>query len=522
MTRRIVVCGAGSAGCVVAARLSEDVDTEVVLLEAGPELPPAGATPTVIRELGVRVDGYDWGYTAEPDAVVAPWVTSALGVTPPDPHPVRRGKVVGGSGSVNASNALRPQPRDFHRWGELGATDWTWETALPYLVAMERDDAPGDFHGRSGPLRMSRYRDEELLNYNAAFLRSCADLGHPVSTDLNAPDASGAGVVPKNRDGDTRWSSAMGYLPQARLRPNFRLRPDATVDRVLLDGGRAAGVVLDSGEQIDADVVVLATGALGSPAVLQRSGIGPRQLLESLGIPVVLNAPAVGRNLSDHPMYYMGYSVTPQASTILSVGQVVLVSGLSGTGSPAAGADINIVPLKLGEMLTVAVGLTTPHSRGHVAIRSADPAAPPRVALNFFDSPQDLPRLVEGVTIARRVLAGAAMAPFIAGEVLPGPADGGDEVALARSVVRGLAGSYYHPVGTCRMGPAGPWSVVDRAGAVHEIDGLHVIDASIMPAIPSQPTNMMTMLLAERCVDVLRRGLRVHEGALSGDALSQS
>jgi choline dehydrogenase len=508
MTRQVIVCGGGSAGCIVAARLSEDPENDVLLIEAGADFSSAQEMPAHIRELtptGSLDESTDWGFEADRDGLVSPRVLQALGVSAPDGHRVRRGKVIGGSGSVNASNALRPHPSDFQRWVALGATEWTYDALEPYLRRLEADDAPGPYHGRSGPVPIERFSEDELINYNVGFLEACREFGFRDVSDLNQPGAAGVGVTPKNRQGDVRLSSALAHLPAARLRPNFEVRAHAVVDRIEIESARARAVVLSDGESIAADTVVLSAGTINTPVILQRSGVGPRAVLDALGVAPVAVLDAVGRNLSDHPMFWLSFETTAEVEELTSVGQVALVCSPADPDADQAASNINLIPMKTRPGLQVAVGVTTPMSMGWLSARSRDPGDSPVIALNFFDHPHDLPRLLSGVKLTRRLMRSAPMRRYVRGEMFPGITGTEDDLGLARKIVSNLVASYYHPVGTCRMGEPGPWAAVDQDGAVHGIGELFVIDASIMPAIPAQPTNMMSMVIAERCADRLRQ-----------------
>jgi choline dehydrogenase len=505
--RRIVVSGAGSAGCVVAARLSEDPDLDVVLLEAGPDYPSFDAMPEAVRTFVARDPAYDWNYPT--GKIAGPTAVDNFGVGEQEPILYPRGRVVGGSSAINGANALRPQPHEFDRWVGLGCEEWAPDLVLPTLVDLEDDDFGGPHHGRGGPLPITRAAYDELLPVNRAFIEACTRRGFTLAEDLNAPGAAGVGSLPQNRIGTTRASAAVAYLTEdVRRRSNLSIRSDVTIDRLLFDGTTVRAVVLASGEEIDGEQFILSAGALGSPAILMRSGVGPREELARHGIPVVLAAPAVGRNLVDHPMAWITYDLRPGAVTgdRWLPGQVLLActAGVQPAATRQRDIDVHLIPrVPDSETLQVAVGLVRPYSIGRIALRSTDPHEPPEIRLGLFEHPEDLPRVVAGVRLARRLLADEPLAPLVGAERSPGP-EAEDEAAIAESVLRDPGMSYAHPVGTCRMGPPGGWSVVDQRGGVHGIDALHVIDASIFPCIPAVPPNVMTMLVAERCASKLR------------------
>jgi choline dehydrogenase len=344
------------------------------------------------------------------------------------------------------------------------------------------------------PIR--RFTGESLRPVMRAFLDGCAQAGHEIVEDLNAPGAVGAGSLPVNQVDGVRQSTAITYLAPARRRPNLEIRAGITVDRVELIDGRARAVVLASGERIDADAIVLAAGAIGSPTILQRSGIGPAGQLERLGIALVHHLGGVGRNLRDHPMLYPTWTTDIDAVGALTPPLQAFL-GCSASGAHVQDQiDLNFVPFTLqpGAIL-VGMGLVRPYSIGHLELASPDPDVAPRIFLNLFDHPEDLQRMVTGVKIIRAIVGSAAMQRYVGDELWPGP-DATSDAAIAAAIL-GTPTTYAHVV----------WAVVDQRGKVHGLDGLHVIDASIMPTIPAVPTNMTTIMIAERCADALRASL---------------
>jgi choline dehydrogenase len=511
MAQRVVVVGAGSAGCVVAARLSEDPETSVVLLEAGPDYPDVHAAPIDIRS-GFVMGGtdHDWGYLSEPQA--APGAAATPGSEAAGVVPVLRGKVVGGSSSVNGTSIMRSTPTDFAAWVAAGNPAWSWDAVLAAYRRLEADPIGGPAHGTDGPLPVHRFPVAEMRPVHRAFLDGAAALGHPLIDDHNAPDSLGAGPIPLNQVDTVRQSAAVTHLLAARGRPNLVLRAGVEVDRLDLVDGRPRAVVLTGGERIECDRVVLAAGVYGSPAILMRSGVGPAEELRALGIEPVLDQPHVGRHLRDHPMFVVAAEGDLDAlGELIPPVQTMLTMTSDGSADPSH-LDVEVALMVTTEhtsewftappgTLLLGVALVRPTSEGRMALASADPSAAPRIWLNFFEDPSDLDRILVGVETARELLATPAMKPFVVAETFPGPGVRGDGL---RELVQAATPSYAHGVGTCRMGPGPDSAVVDQTGRVHGLDDVWVIDASIFPALPSVPTNSTTMVLAERCVAWLR------------------
>jgi len=499
--RSVVVIGAGSAGCVVAARLSEDPDTSVVLLEAGPDYPDVHAAPDDIRSAFVFAGtDHDWGYIS--DGVIALADAVNLGGTS-DAIPVLRGKVVGGSSAVNGTSAMRSTPSDFDRWVAAGNDVWSWAQVLPFFRKLENDPAAGDFHGHTGPFPVRRFTVDDMRPIQRAFLDACTSIGIAFVDDHNAPGAIGAGPIPLNQIDGVRQSAAVTHLDAARPRKNFTLRSDVLVDRLDIVDGQVRAVILADGERIVADEFAVAAGAYGSPAILMRSGIGPATELAALGIATVADLPAVGKHLRDHPMFAVAVQARPDAIGDLNPPVQTMLTIASSGVSTQENLDVEIAMFTvLPDVVLFGIGMVRPRSVGEMQLLSRDPSAPPRIRLNYFAEPTDLDGMVCGVRVVRDLIATAALAPFVGAELFPGP-DTRDDSALA-AVIRATPTSYAHATGTCRMGAEAATSVVDQTGRVHGFANLRVIDASIMPALPSVPTNATTMMLAERCVTWMR------------------
>jgi choline dehydrogenase len=465
MPADVAIVGAGSAGGVLAARLSENPDRSVLLLEAGPDFGSSVAAqpPDIADANDATATAHDWGHDAAPGRLRRR-------------IPLYAGRVVGGSSATNNVFALRGQPADYDRWAMPG---WSFDDILPSFRRLERDlDFDDDWHGRTGPVPIRRHA--QLTPIHRAFLDASVAAGHPSIEDHNRPDSVGAGRLPVNEVDGVRQSVAITYLRHARERRNLTIRSGAIVDRVALADGRATGVTLADGEHVRAEHVILAAGGYGSPAILLRSDIGPGGRVD---------LPGVGRNLHDHPLLRLRYATRatptqPARQSLLTTGDIQLFPS-----GPIPGPD--------GPEVGLFVSLMRPRSRGRLRLGSRDPHDPPRIDPRHVDDPHDLARLVEAVRLARRVAATPPLADLLDAELSPGPSIAADE-EIAAAVLAEVA-SYQHPVGTCRMGPPDDAeAVVDPTGSVHGVERLSVVDASIMPAIPSANTNLPTMMVAER------------------------
>lgn len=472
----VVVVGAGSAGCVLAARLSAEPSRHVVLVEAGPDYPSTAALPADLADGSLPASSHDWGLRSEPGALDLP-----------------RARVVGGCSATNAGFWLRGWPADYDAW-----PGWAFDDLLPLFRSVEADlDVADEWHGADGPVPVSRVPVAELEPYPRAFVDAALACGHAAVADHNRPGAVGVGPLPRNvRDG-LRMSTALTHLGPARARPNLQILPETTVDRLELVDGRPRGVRTPRGDLIAADTVVLAAGAYGSPAILLRSGIGPAAPLRALGIPCAVDLPGVGADLVDHPLVAVDLPARPGRR---GPALPVLLTLRSTTAGPP---NLHLFPAGPfdtpdGAVFGIVTGLMAPRSRGSVRLRSADPADPPVIDPAYLRHPDDVARMVEATLVARRISRTRPLADLVAGpEIAPGEIDDDDTTALAASIRRRV-GPYHHPVGTCAMG-----AVVDARGAVHGVTGVLVADASIMPSIPSANTNASTVVIAERVARTL-------------------
>jgi choline dehydrogenase len=503
-----IIVGAGSSGAVLAARLSEDPARRVLLLEAGPDYPSVEATPHDLRDsTWISVVRHDWGFKA--DAMKGREIE----------YP--RGKVVGGSSAVNATIALRGVPADYDEWASLGNPEWAWASVLPYFRKLEDDrDEGGPFHGRGGPIPVRRWKPSELLPLQQAFLDAGRALGYPEVQDHNHPEATGIGPWPMNQRDGLRVSTAIAYLLPARGRPNLIIRPDCLVSRVLLEGRRAVGVEITSGggpEIVRGGRITLSAGAIASPAILLRSGIGPRADLAALGIAPAVDLPGVGENLIDHPL--ASVALVPRPG-VCEKTQPVVQAGLRHTAPGSrewndmqllmiSQADLTEIPAVMalvGAPMIFAVGfaLQRPRSRGRLYLTSSDPRTQPRIELNYLDDAEDMRRMVDGVRLAWRVAGWPSIARHVERiAILTEDMVASDEIV--QGYLQMAVNTIYHPVGTARMGPDGDaGAVVDQRGRVRGVDGLAVVDASIMPNVPRANTNLTCIMIGERVADWMR------------------
>ena len=496
----VVIAGGGSAGCVLAARLSEDPDRTVLLLEAGPDYAGASETPADLLAGAYPPRTHDWNYMTL-DRPGRPSVA------------IPRGRVIGGSSSTNYCFAARARPADHDRWAELGNDGWAFDDVLPFYRAMENDRHGDDrWHGRDGRFEVSRFAWDELPSSARAAGEVMREAGYRICEDINAPDEPGFGVVPLNSVDGVRRSTALSHLEDARERPNLTIRGDAHVDTVLVDGGRAVGLRLASGEEVAGREVVLCGGAFGSPTILLRSGIGPADELGRHCIRPVHELPGVGRNLTEHPVFWNIYAAKDPHEDVRAIYQSTLSVRID---AAEPDYDVHILPSAIvptTEIPPAYVPPTTnhptgfdfvffvsdvqPRSRGSVTLTSTDPLAVPAIDLALYDDPRDARVVADGVRLARSFAARSPLAELLVAERAPGPDVPDDDLEGA---VTTAVTHYNHPCGTCRMGPADdPTAVVDPRGRLHGLDGLRVVDASILPTIPRVAINPTTILVAER------------------------
>ena len=498
----VLVVGAGSAGCAIAARVSENPNTTVGLVEAGPDYPDLAQTPDdLVNSHNNSYRDHDWGFTYQPTSSRA------------DRFP--RGRVVGGSSAVNTTIALRGMPEDYDEWADMGNDGWGWADVLPAFNRLERDlDFPDkDYHGDSGPISIRRYPHNELLPQHQAFLATADELGYAYCADANDPGSDGAGPHPMNKLGRLRVSAAVGYLAPARIRPNLDILAQKTVRRLLIENRQCVGVEVQNraGEvsEIRAELVVLSAGALMSPSIMLRSGIGAKTQVEALGVELVCDAPGVGQNLADHPALAVVCDVkdtslidfdAPIIQTILRYTadgsdkrNDLQIEQISFAGRPGGPAQFVIAPV-----------LEYQYGRGQLTLSSAKVDTAPTVENRFCEHVTDRQRLAQCITDTLRFTQVGPLAQMISGVSFPDLTRGHSQADL-EVLCQKFSGSGYHPCGTVKMGPKeDAMAVVDAFGRCHGIDRLVVADASIMPTVPRANTNLTCFMIGEKIGEWLR------------------
>lgn len=499
----LLVVGAGSSGCALAARASENPNLRVMLLEAGPDYGDLEHLPfDLVNSHNNSYRDHDWRFKYEP--------------TRERPQPFPRGRVVGGSSAVNTTIALRGVPEDYDEWAELGNTEWSWDKVLPAFNRLERDLDFGDaaYHGDAGPITIRRYPSDEMLPQHLAFLDAAKTLGYPDCPDQNDPNGWGSGPQPMNKLGRLRISCAIGYLSAARARPNLTIRANSFTRRLVFAGNQCVGAEIETEtgtEVIRAKTTVLCAGAIMSPHILLHSGVGPAAQLEKFGIPLVQDVPGVGQNLSDHPA--ISVVVKAKGGVQIDFDSPIIQTILRYT---AAGSDkrndLQIEQLSfVGQndgtpRFGIAAVLEYQYGRGELTLTSSNPHDPPKIDNRFCEDERDLTRLVSCFRDTLAFTEKGAVADMAEAVQFPNLRRGDSDDDLA-GLCRKFSGSGYHPCGTVKMG-SDEMAVVDQYGCAHKLDNLVVADASIMPFVPRANTNLTAIMIGEK----IGEWLRVHPG----------
>jgi choline dehydrogenase len=524
-----VVVGAGSAGCALAARLSEDPDVRVLLLEAGGSDRRFDVTiPLAVSTLWPNPK-LTWGFMSEPEAQL-------------DGRrlPVARGKMLGGTSSLNGMMAIRGHASDYDGWRDLGLPGWGWADVLPYFKRLERHwRGASDFHGGNGPVAVSPHPAPSPLFARAQ--AAAAAMGFPLTEDFNGSTTDGFGMPDFTVDHGRRASAAAAYLRSALRRGNLEVKTRALAHRVMFDNGVAVGVAYQQGDEVAAAYaereVILCGGAINSPQLLMLSGIGPGEKLRALGVPVLSDRPEVGANLQDHPGCGLEYGLDPAwgferelrfdraAGAFLqwlATGDgmmgapplVVSANVATRPGDPEVDLHFLLIPLSMqtrvwapglrpprGAALGALWSLNYPRSRGSVGLKTANPADHPEIRFNLLSDPYDRIEMIRGYRVLRELLRQTPLAELIGAPVRPAAELQTDEAVLA--YVRAGASTAYHPSGTCRMGGDDD-SVVDGELRVRGVERLRVVDASVFPRLPGGNTNLPVIMVAEKAADLIR------------------
>lgn len=506
----VIIIGAGSAGCVLATRLTEDPTCSVLLLEAGPEYTSMEQYP----------DDLKYGYNQTASAVNAPHNWSFVGTpttTQGDSMPVPRGKVVGGSSAINGQVFLRGVPEDYDGWAAVGNEEWSFLKCLPYFRKLETDtDIRDDFHGFEGPIPVRRHKRNTWLPAQTAFHQACVAAGFPEDPDMNNPDSVGVGPIPMNNPDGIRMSTAMTYLNPVRHRLNLTVKANVRVHRLRFEGKRVTGAEVESGGErfgVEGDEIILTAGAIVSPQLLMLSGVGPADHLREMGIELVHELPGIGQNLRDHPNIRVpvkvkaDFPLDPEAPrTQLALRYTAAGSDdrndiqimQSSFSSPIGGDPLEAEGIRFTCILELADGA------GELRLAATDPTVQPKLDYRYLVEPRDRERLREAVRLCARLLEHETYRDIVEERLQPTDAELASDEALD-NWMRQTVSTSQHISGTCKMGPASdPMAVVDQYGRVYGLEGLRVADASVMPDVIRANTNASTIMIAERVADFMR------------------